>query len=101
MKIVKTITKEYEFFPDQERQRLAKNFAGDQLQRQLDILDAFLEKNVEKVHELYDALPYDPDGGCPEQEYIGWWYNVIFYNEYPFHQKSIKLVNEEKELKFE
>ncbi len=84
MKITKTITTEFEFDYDAEVKRLEDNFQGAQLQRQLSILNHFKNGDYVAMHDDYDSLPYDDDEGCPEQEFTGQWYNVLFYggNEY-------------------
>lgn len=80
MKIIKRIEEVYEFDLEKERKRVNKCFEGEQLQRQLDILDAmFVEENFEKVKELYHNLPYDEEEECAEQEYVGLWLAIFSY----------------------
>lgn len=84
MKITKTTTTEFEFTFEVEEKRLRKNFKGDQLQRQLSILNHFKNGDYSAMSEAYDALPYDEDEECSEKEYIGLWCSILFggWNEY-------------------
>ena len=87
MKITKTITTEFEFDYDAEVKRLTDIFQGDQLQRQLSILNHFKNGDYGKMMDEYIALP-DEYERCPEREFVGNWYDVLFYggNEYwPTH----------------
>lgn len=78
MKITRTKTEVFEVNVEKERERLKSCFKGKQLKRQEAILDAmFIEQNLEKVRELYHALPYCSKGGCAEQEYTGLWLCVF------------------------
>ncbi len=84
MKITKTITSEFEFDYDAEIKRLKDNFQGDQLQRQLSILNHFMNGKYELMEREYENLPYDENEECPEQEYTGSWFGILFCgtNEY-------------------
>jgi hypothetical protein len=84
MKITKTITTEFEFDYDAEVKRLTDNFQGDQLQRQLSILNHFKNGDYDQMMDEYNLLPYDTDEECTEKEYVGWWFSVLYcgWNEY-------------------
>lgn len=80
MKIKKVKTEIYEFDLDEEIKRLKSCFKGQQLQRQMDIIDAmFNEKNIIKASDLINNLPYDEDEECHEGEYVGMW-TAVFGN---------------------
>lgn len=61
----------YDFDTHKERKRLRETFSGNVLKRQLNLLDAFAEGNLELVITLYNDLPYDAVYECAEQEYVG------------------------------
>lgn len=88
MRIKITTVQEYEYDIDEEKRRLRSCFKGDVLKRQLDLLDAFLNQDFDKVEELYHNLPYDKKKECPEQEFTGLWIS-IFYGNWP-HSKFLK-----------
>lgn len=78
MKITVTKTEVYDYDLKKEIRRLKKCFKGEQLQRQMDILQAvFVEKDMVKFEELYYALPYCEKLGCSEMEYVGDWVNAF------------------------
>lgn len=78
MKITVTITEIYDYDLKKEVCRLKKCFKGEQLKRQMDILQAvFVEKDIEKFEKLYYALPYCEKHECCEMEYVGDWVNVF------------------------
>jgi len=60
---------------EQERARINRIFANiDTRKRLLDILDALEAKDLNKMFDLYDALPYNEEKECPEQEFLGMWF---------------------------
>lgn len=65
------VTKTYKFDLVKERKRLHKCFKGKQLQRQLDLVQAFEDQDWKKFGKLYDALPECPKRECTEKEYVG------------------------------
>ncbi len=78
MKITRTKTEIFDIDLETEQARLKKYFKGKQLARQQAIFDAmFVEKDLGKVQELYDALPYCKRSECPEQEYVGAWITIF------------------------
>lgn len=78
MKIIRRKTETFEFDYNKEIKRLKKCFKGEQLRRQLDIIEAmFKEKNLNKVEELYFSLPYCEKEECPEQEFVGLWIYIF------------------------
>lgn len=62
--------KVFEFDLDAERVRLRGCFKGEQLARQEAIVDVFEKREFKKCLELIEALPYDNEVECSEQEYI-------------------------------
>ncbi len=79
MRITVTKTEVYDYDLKKEIRRLKKCFKGEQLKRQLDILQAvFVEKDMEKCEKLYYALPYCEKHECSEMEYVGDWVNVFW-----------------------
>ena len=69
--------KTIEFDEKAERKRLKGGHKGAGLKRQLAILDAFVSLDIAKAIELYSALPYDDEEGCPEQEYVGMYLDTV------------------------
>lgn len=91
MRIKKVKTEIYEYDLDEEIKRLKKCFKGDQLQRQLDIIDAlFVEKDFVKTGKLIDELPYCEEGGCPEQEYVGMWSSIFGSSSWGCYENLIE-----------
>lgn len=64
------VSKIYDFNIAKERQRIDGVFMADVRQRQLDIVNAFAEGNIELVITLYNNLPYNRGNNCPEQNYV-------------------------------
>jgi hypothetical protein len=71
------ITKILEIDVQAERRRLIMGFEGEQLDRQLAILDALEAGDFGEVAELYDALPLDAEEECSEREYVGLWHDKL------------------------
>jgi hypothetical protein len=99
MKITKTTTSEFDFDFDAEVKRLEKNFKGDQLQRQLSILNHFKNGDFVSMSDEYDNLPYDDEDECSEKEYTGLWCAILFggWNEYS-GTKSFKLTRKTQSI---
>jgi hypothetical protein len=68
-----TVKKTYFFDTMAERRRLNKafNYKGEQLKRQLALLEAFEKRDWVKWMELFQALPRCPIHECSEKEFIG------------------------------
>jgi hypothetical protein len=77
MKIKLKIEREYIFDLKPELKRLKKCFKGKQLERQMDILNAFVEGDLKKMEDLYYALPYCKKRECSEMEYVGLWMSSL------------------------
>lgn len=73
MKIHVEINREYIFDLEPEIERLKMCFKGEQLKRQMDILNCFIEGDLEKMEELYNSLPECKKRECSEREYVGLW----------------------------
>lgn len=65
------ITQIIDFDAEKELKRLNHCFKGEQLKRQLDIYNTFIEGDFEKCIDLYNKLPYCKKDECPEQEFVG------------------------------
>jgi len=77
IQIIKTYTHDIDI--DAERKRIIEGFndVPETRDRLLAIVDAFKEKNLNKVFDLYNNLPYYEEGEHPEQEFMGmWFYNI-------------------------
>ena len=61
----------YDFHIAKERKRIDDAFTDKARERQLNILEAFAEGNLELVISLYNDLPYNDENECPEQEFVG------------------------------
>lgn len=64
------VSKVYDFDIAAERKRIDEVFMGDVRKRQLNIVEAFAEGNLELVIALYNDLPYNNEDECPEQEFV-------------------------------
>ena len=78
MKITRTTVEEFDFDLEAERARLREYFKGQQLRRQLAILNAmFADRDLELARRLYDKLPWCPRDECSEKEFVGLWISVF------------------------
>ena len=99
MIITRTTTETFEFDPDEERHRIVKSLSGEQQARQLTILDHFLAGRFDEMEVCYDALPYDDEEECPEQEYIGLWHPILFGGFNAYSLGSLQITSDKTEVK--
>lgn len=94
-----TFTGTYTIDIEKERDRIRRCFLKPQSMeifgRQIAILDAFENQKIEKMYELYDALPYNDIQECSEKEYVGMWMqdigDIITFSKFDItEQKLIK-----------
>ena len=64
------ITQFIKFDVDQEKARLIKNFTGEVLTRQEQILQLFLDGKYQECYQCIARLPYDEEKECDEAEYV-------------------------------
>ena len=88
MKITITTVQEYDYDLEEEISRLQELFKGSVLKRQLNLLNAFMAQDLDKVENLYHNLPYNKKEECPEQEFVGLWISIL-WGEWP-HSKFLK-----------
>ena len=88
-----SFTGQFDFDYDKEAARIEKCFSGDEKSRQLELLNAFwIGKDPNKAIELYNALPYSDKDECPEQEFVGCWFNSIVENLLNCHFRVSSIV---------
>ena len=68
--MIYAITQFAKFDVDKEKQRLNRSFTGDVLDRQLHILQLFLDGNYDECYKCIASLPYDNEHECDESEYV-------------------------------
>ena len=69
MKLIQSRSVEVDL--DKERARLKECLKGEQLARQLELVDLFEAGNTEEFAKKYWALPRDEEQEFPEQELVG------------------------------
>ena len=101
-----SFTGTYHIDLEKERARITKCFRSPKYKgardRQRAILDALEVGDINKVYDLYDALPYCEVQECPEKEYVGMWLSeisdLIIYAKYDMTDKKLILDNPEQSV---
>jgi hypothetical protein len=88
--MIYAITQFVSFDVDREKKRLNSCFEGEQKNRQLEILQLFLDKKYSECYTKMVELPYDKQKECSEVEYV----NTFVY-------ESVKNVCENANIKIE
>lgn len=101
-----TFTGIYNIDLKKERERIIKCFGSPEYRgardRQMAILDALEVGDMEKVYDLYDALPRCEIKEYPEQEYVGMWIteisDIIAYSKFDITDQKLVLDDSKKPL---
>ncbi len=112
MKITRTKVEVFEFDIDAERASVKKGFKKSPELRKgiLQMLDLFEQGDINELYDTYENLP-PCDRDFPGQEYVGWWFQVLFQSENPhycrkslgqkpfmFHLETLTLEGDDKQI---